>query len=203
MQKLIELANRIEDGELRKKVVDYIKDPTPSHKDFKKYPKGEWEKIKTYFSVGGLPVERDVLKHTIAVTELCLDVAKTVEKNFGTKVNKDVLVAGALLHDVMKLLEWKMTSAGPEHTGVMLDHSFLGVAELYRREFPEEVIHMIASHFGETGPTPPRTLEAYILNQVDSMLSMIEYNANVKTKQSQMVLLDEEMIKKLAGKKEE
>lgn len=203
MKQLIELANKIQDKELRKKVIDFIKDPTPTHKDFKKYPKGNWEEIKTYFSVGGTPVERDVLNHTIAVTELCMNVADVVEKNYNAKVNKDYLIAGALLHDVMKLIEWKMGKAGPEHTGVMLDHSFLGAVELYQREFPEEVIHMVASHFGEHGPTPPRTLEAYILHSIDNFLAMIEYNTNLPSQKSSgipLIFLDDETVKKLSEK---
>jgi 7,8-dihydroneopterin 2',3'-cyclic phosphate phosphodiesterase len=202
---LIRLAERIKDESLRKKVVDYIRDPTPTHKDFKKYPKEEWEKVKTYFSIGGVPAERDVLNHTIAVTEMCAHLGETIEKNYGTKVNMDALVAGALIHDAMKLIEWKMGKMGPEHTGVMLDHTFLGVAELYARGFPEDVIHIVAAHFGENGPTPPRTMEAYIVHSVDSLLSTIEYNINAGKAKSQlpMLYLDQETLDKLKQDKGE
>ena len=37
MQKLIELANSIENVELKKKVIDLIKDPKLSNPSFKKY----------------------------------------------------------------------------------------------------------------------------------------------------------------------
>ncbi len=203
MKQLLELAEKIQNKELRKKVIDFIKDPTPTHKDFKKYPKGKWDEIKTWFSVGGSPVERDVLNHTSAVTELCISIADIVERNYKTTVNKDFLIAGALLHDVMKLVEWKMGELGPEHTGIMLDHSIMGSAELYSREFPEEIIHIVASHFGEHGPTAPRTIEAYIVYNVDSFLAMIEYNINLpkqKAQQLPMILFDDETIKKLGEK---
>ena len=203
MKQLLELAEKIQNKELRKKVIDFIKDPTPTHKDFKKYPKGKWNEIKTWFSVGGSPVERDVLNHTAAVTELCISIADIVERNYKTTVNKDFLIAGALLHDVMKLVEWKMGELGPEHTGIMLDHSIMGSAELYSREFPEEIIHIVASHFGEHGPTAPRTIEAYIVYNVDSFLAMIEYNINLpkqKAQQLPMILFDDETIKKLGEK---
>lgn len=204
MKQFIDLAENIKDEELRKKVVDIIKNPTLSHKEFKKYPKADLEKARTLFNVGGMgPVERDVLNHTIAVTELCIKTAEIIEKNYGLKINKDYLIAGALLHDIMKIFEWKITKEGPEHTGVLLDHSFLGVAELYHRGFPEGVIHIVASHFGEHGPTPPRNFEALIFHYLDTLLSLTEYHHNAMHKQKQqipMVLLDEETLKKIAEK---
>lgn len=206
MEQLIELTNQIKDGELRKKVAGFLKNPSLSHKDFKKYPKEDLKKAKTPFSVGGGVAKRDVLNHTIAVTELCIKTAEVAEKNFGVKVNKDYLIAGAILHDMMKLFEWKIDEEGdPVPTGVLLDHSFLGVAELYYRGFPERVIHMVASHFGEHGPTPPRNFEALVLHYVDSMLALVEFHqAGGHSKEHHMpiLVLDEDTMKKLREGKE-
>jgi 7,8-dihydroneopterin 2',3'-cyclic phosphate phosphodiesterase len=207
MERLIELANQIKDNGLRKRVVDFLKNPSLSHKEFKKYPKEDLKKAVTPFSVGGAgTVKRDVLNHTIAVTELCIKTAEVAEKNFGVKVNKDYLIAGAVLHDMMKLFEWKLDEDGdPMHTGVLLDHSFLGVAELYAKGFPERVIHMVASHFGEHGPTPPRNFEALILHHVDNMLAVVEFHqsgGHAKEHHMPIVVLDEDTIKKLRESKE-
>ncbi len=207
MEKLIELAQKIEDKDLRNKVLELLKNPTLTHKDFKKYEAADIKKVKTPFSVGSIgSTERDVLNHVVAVTELCMDTAKVVEKNYGLKVNKDYLLAGALLHDIGKLFEWKMEGGSSEHTGILLDHTFIGVAELYARGFPEQVIHIVASHFGEAGPTPPRNFEALILHHVDSMLSLTEFYNNIYKDKSEMrmplIVLDEETIKKLSGKEE-
>ncbi len=206
MKQLLELAEKIQDKELRKKVIDFVKNPAPSHKDFKKYPVEKLENAHTPFSVGGMgTVMRDVLNHTISLTEICMQTADSLQKNFGLKVNKDYLIAGAIVHDVMKVIEWKMAHGAPEHTGVLLDHSMLGVAELYKRDFPEAVIHIVASHFGEGGPTQPRNYEALIVHYIDSMLSIAEFQINAGKQQSQMPLLvlDEETIKKLGEKPEE
>src|SRR4030042_3748537 len=119
MERLIELAEKIKDKELRDKVVGFIKNPTLTHKDFKKYPKEDVEKVKTPFSVGGTgTAERDLLNHTIAVTNLCIDAADTIEKQYGTKINKDHLIAGALLHDMMKMFEWKNEGGKIKPTGI-------------------------------------------------------------------------------------
>jgi 7,8-dihydroneopterin 2',3'-cyclic phosphate phosphodiesterase len=209
MKQLIELANKIKDNDLRKKVVEFLKDPTLSHKGFKKYPMEKIEKVKTPFAVSGsAPVERgDLIKHTITVTDLCLKTAETMEKEYKIPINKDNLVAGAILHDIMKIYEWKAGKDGVEHTGIMLDHSFLGVAELYHRGFPEGVIHVIAAHYGEHGPTPPRNFEALILHHIDTLVSLTEYHyyGNVKTTKEipQLLLLDEETIRKMIGEKTE
>jgi 7,8-dihydroneopterin 2',3'-cyclic phosphate phosphodiesterase len=45
----------------------------------------------------------------------------------------------------------------------------LGTSELHARHFPEKVVHIVASHFGENGPTPPQTVEAYIVHAIDNM----------------------------------
>lgn len=201
MQKLIELAGAIENEELRKKVIEFIKNPKLSNPDFKKYPKENLEKVRTPFSVGNMgTAERDVVNHTVTNTELCLQVTDTFEKNYGVKINRDNLISGSLLHDIMKIYEWKIDEEGdPVPTGVMLDHSFLGVAELYARGFPEEVIHIVASHFGEHGPTPPKNLEALIFHYVDTLTSLTEFFTNVKAKKQQMpvIVLDEETFKKM------
>jgi 7,8-dihydroneopterin 2',3'-cyclic phosphate phosphodiesterase len=202
MKELIKLAKKIKDKELEKKVIDVLKNPNLSSKDFKKYPSMKMEDVRTPFSVGGgVSVERDVLNHTLAVVDACERVADVFEKRYGLSLNRDHLIAGAILHDIMKIFEWRLGAQGVEHSGILLDHTMLATAELYHRNFPEQVIHMVASHFGETGPTPPRSFEALILHYVDNMLSIAEYHmyAAVQSTQMPIVLLDEETIKKISG----
>lgn len=207
MKRLLKLAREIKNKSLRKKVVDFLKDLRLSNKDFKKYPK---EKLKTAGSLfviptsGMGPIERDVIEHTVALTELCIKAVDTFKKNYGLKVNKDFLIAASILHDLMKVFEYKRDKSGElEPTGIMLDHTMLGVAELYSHDFPEEVIHIVASHFGEAGPTPPRTFEAIIFHQLDSLVSVIEYYHHVKKKMDhQIVFLTEEDLRRLGEKTE-
>jgi 7,8-dihydroneopterin 2',3'-cyclic phosphate phosphodiesterase len=206
MEELIQLAEKIKDKELKKKVVEFLKDPRLSHEEFKKYPKEEIENVRTPFSVAGHgTVERgDLARHIVSVTELCIKTAENLEKNYGIPINMDYLIAGALLHDIMKVFEWKIEGSEVKHTGILLDHSMLAVAELYHRGFPEGVIHVIASHFGEAGPTPPRNFEALILHHVDSLVSMVEFHLSAPKEQPvQLLLLDEETVRKLTGESTE
>lgn len=208
MKQLIELAQKIKNEELRKRVVEFLKNPQLTHKDFKKYPKMEVDEAKTLFTVGGpqggVTVERDVLNHTLALADICLKIADTVERSYGIPINRDNLIAAAILHDIMKIFEHKMGPQGLEHTGVLLDHTMLAVGEFYHRGIPEEVIHIIASHFGETGPTPPKNFEALIFHHLDSLLSLTEFHLYAPKAQQpmQLVVLDDETIRKLGGKPE-
>jgi len=202
MEKLIELSNKIEDKKLRKLVVDFLKDPTPSNEHFKKYPKADIETAITPFSMSGMgSVERDVLNHTIALVESCEKISDVLEKTHGLPLNRDILIASAIVHDIMKLFEWRKGPQGVEHTGVMLDHTMFATSELYSRGFPEEVVHIVAAHFGESGPTPPRSFEALLLSQIDSVLAGIEFRMLAPDAQAQqavqMIFLDDETMKKM------
>jgi 7,8-dihydroneopterin 2',3'-cyclic phosphate phosphodiesterase len=206
MQKLIELAQRIKDEKLRKKVIDFLEDMKLSSKDFEKYKHMPIEEARTLFTVGQPPitVERDILNHTLALADVCLRVADIIEKNYGISINKDDLLAAAILHDLPHLFEYKRGESGLEHTGIMLDHTMLGVAEYYHRNFPESVIHIIASHAGEHGTTPPRNFEALIFHYCDTLLSLVEFHLySQKQQQVQVVLLDEDMLKKITGENTE
>lgn len=207
MKKLIELAKKIEDEKLREKVVEFIKTPLLSHKDFKKYPKMKLEEAKSLFTVsspqGPITVERDIVEHSVTLAQLCMKVADIFEEHYNIKLNRDYLIAASLLHDITKIFEWKKSKGGIEHTGIPLDHTMLGVAELYKREFPEDVIHIVASHFGETGPTPPRSFEALIFHYLDSMLAIIEFYLSPKKKEPiQFVVVDERLFKKISEESE-
>lgn len=209
MKKLIELTKKLKDEELRKKVVSFLKNPKLSNKDFEKYPMMSVKEGRTVFSISPAtpPIERDILNHTIALVQLCEKTAKTIKSVYDIPVNEDNLIAAAILHDIMHLFEYKKSKTeGMTHSGIMLDHTMLAVAELYHRNFPEDVIHIIASHFGEGGPTPPRSFEALILHHLDTMLAMTEYHLYATTQPQQQIpilFLDEESIKKLSGESSE
>jgi len=207
MKKLLKLAERIEDKTLRKKVINFLKDLRLTSKYFKKYPKERLEDAGSLFVVptSGLgPIERDIVNHTVALTDLCIKTADNFNKNYGLKLKKDFLIAASILHDLMKVFEYKRDKDRDlEPTGIMLDHTMLVVAELYKRDFPEEVIHIVASHYGESGPTPPRSFEAVIFHHLDTLVSIVEYYHKGKKKlDKQIMLLTEEELKRLGEKAE-
>ncbi len=126
--------------------------------------------------IGGL------LEHTAGVAAICKAAAA-----YYPLVNKDLLLSGAILHDIGKTKTYKL-ERGFEGTdqGKLIGHLVLGVNMIERAitglfgNRPEDagdpvlmsLIHLLVSHHGimEWGsPVEPLTLEACILHHADNM----------------------------------
>jgi len=86
-------------------------------------------------------------------------------------VNMDVLISGAILADVGKLLEYELDKEGKAvqgKYGQYLRHPFSGVSLAEECGVPPEVCHIIAAHAQE-GDLVKRTTEAYIVHHADFM----------------------------------
>jgi len=86
-------------------------------------------------------------------------------------VNMDVLIAGAILADVGKLLEYELGKDGKSiqgKYGKYLRHPFSGVSLAEQCGVPPAVCHIIAAHAVE-GDMIKRTVEAYIVHHADFM----------------------------------
>ncbi len=122
-----------------------------------------------------------LLEHSLSLVKLVHSIVPLYEG-----INEDLLVVGALLHDVGKIQEMSYErSFDYTDEGKLLGHITIGV-ELVSdkiREidgFPRELAmllkHMLLSHHGlyEYGsPKRPKTVEATILNYLDDMDSKI------------------------------
>ena len=111
-----------------------------------------------------------LLQHTLATVKLALALCDVVEGIYGAEVNRDVVLAATILHDVMKAPCYMELENGRyllSPLGERLDHVTLAVSELARRGFPLEVLHAVAAHHAEHGPTSPKTLEALIVHVAD------------------------------------
>ncbi|SRR5579871_22536 len=86
-------------------------------------------------------------------------------------VNVDVVVAGAILADVGKLLEYEVGPDGKarqSERGEALRHPFTGVALALECGVPDPVCHIIAAHAAE-GDLVKRSTEAFIVHHADFM----------------------------------
>jgi len=116
------------------------------------------------------PSPCSMLEHIRGVVRISSEtekVLKSVYKN-KLKINRDYLIAGALLHDIGKLVEYKEEKGKfmKSKSGTLLRHPFSGVGICYDQGIPEEVIHIIAVHSKE-GDGFKRTPEAVILHHAD------------------------------------
>jgi putative nucleotidyltransferase with HDIG domain len=86
-------------------------------------------------------------------------------------VDMDITIAGAILADVGKLLEYTKDAdgkSGKSDTGKYLRHPFTGVSLARSCGVPDAVCHIIAAHAGE-GNMVTRTPEAYVVHHADFM----------------------------------
>ena len=167
--RLMNAINLIGDEELRKKVIDVIndlkieidgvifeglelKDAPASLSRHHSYP-------------GGL------LEHIISTVKIALTLCNCVEEVYGSKVDRDSVLAGVILHDIFKPLMYVPKEGGgyrPSALAEKIDHLTLITAELIRRGFPIDIIHIVCSHHGDAGPLSPKTLEALICHVADA-----------------------------------
>ena len=113
------------------------------------------------------------MDHKRAVVHIARDAGEKVNAMFHGEltVNMDVLIAGAILADVGKLLEYELDENGKAvqgSYGKYLRHPFSGVSLAEQAGVPAEVCHIIAAHAGE-GNMVKRSTEAYIVHHVDFM----------------------------------
>ena len=112
------------------------------------------------------------MEHKRAVVHIAVNGAKAMQEFFGNNlpINMDYLVAGAILIDVGKLIEYVLEDdvAVVGKTGKLLRHPFSGVALAMRFGVPDEICHMIATHSSE-GDLGKRTIESIIIHHADFM----------------------------------
>lgn len=116
-----------------------------------------------------------LLEHTLQVV---LTVEKLAEAY--TYLDKDLLVAGAILHDIGKIKEFNYAPViDYNHDGRMLGHIVLGLQmleeklnalESFPRDLATRLKHMVTSHHGKyewQSPKRPKFAEAFVLHQAD------------------------------------
>jgi len=140
-----------------------------------KFKKAPAAKMMHHAYIGGL------LEHTLSMTLLADMVAGHYEG-----VNRDLLIAGTILHDIGKIREFEYNNR-IDYTdeGRLVSHIVIAVEMLQQKlnqleSFPQEkadlLKHMIISHHGERqfgSPEPPKTIEAVLLHFIDEIDSKV------------------------------
>ncbi|MCL7487317.1 MAG: HD domain-containing protein [Desulfobulbaceae bacterium] len=125
-----------------------------------------------------------LLEHTLSVAGLAVRIAEHYPA-----LDRDLLVAGALAHDLGKIREFSFAAVPFDYTtpGRLVGHLVLG-SEMVRQQageipdFPadrlDQLIHLILSHHGrhEFGaPCLPMTAEAILLHHLDDIDAKINF----------------------------
>ncbi|OGU75390.1 MAG: phosphohydrolase [Ignavibacteria bacterium RBG_16_34_14] len=110
------------------------------------------------------------MNHKRTAVQLSVDIAKRMKDNFRDeiKIDMDILIAGAILIDVGKLIEYDKVEGKlmTSKAGHLLRHPFSGVSMADRFGLPYEVQHIIAYHAKE-GDLAKRSVEAIIVHHAD------------------------------------
>ncbi len=131
-----------------------------------------------------------VLIHSFEVATIAFNLC--IDEPILHLVKQDLVVAGALLHDIGKLFSYKFDGAVIEMTteGQLFEHSFIGAN--FIDNFAESLFpaidkrtehklrllkHIILSHHGKQeygAAVPPRCLEAHIVHLADGLSATAE-----------------------------
>ena len=167
---LINYINQIQNPELKKFVHDVFNDKEIREK-FKLHPAS----IELHHNwKGGL------LQHTLEVLRYC-----ELSAEMFPSLNKDLLIAGAIMHDIGKLRELAVTSRiKGTKKGQLKGHIVMGFAFMYEKlknynideDTKDKLLHIILSHHGEKqygSPKEPMIPEAVVVHHADAMSAKI------------------------------
>lgn len=164
IRKLFPELEEIGNPELREKVVDVWQEAIQA---------GGWtpaDLMRIPFTLLADNVNIMYLEHIRTVCQMCIAMEKVLNDAYGdrVKINHDHLVAGALLADVGKMLEYVERDGnivkGP--AGEYLRHPFSGVGLCYKHDVPDAVMHVVATHSKE-GDHVKRFPESIIFHHAD------------------------------------
>lgn len=166
---LLPEINRIADANLRDKVAAVWNEAITTGCGGKGWTFDELRAVKFTLLAGD--IKMTFIDHIRSGAQQCLAIADVLEGLFPgmIPINRDHLLAGSLLADVGKPLEYDKDAAGnvvQGSFGQMLRHPFSGVAMCYKHELPAEVMHIIATHSHE-GDKVQRSIESIIFHHAD------------------------------------
>lgn len=170
LKDLIKLTKNIKDEKIKNAVLDFIKNPLPTHNEIE----------NTNITIENSPAsirwhhkyEGGLIEHIISVAKLSLNIAQGLEEVYDLDINKDLLIAGAILHDIMKPFNYTKNEEDNSYDHISnftLEHLTLMVAEMYKRNIPMDLIKLVATHHGEHGAMRPDSIEGWILHYADNI----------------------------------
>lgn len=152
--------NEIKDTDLRAKVVRVWEDL---------WAESEWTDINDVPTSPEIPYPH--VPHNRSVLAMALAVADAYARFHGVHVNRDYLIAAAVLQDASKVVEFQPGPTGRAELteiGKMYPHGFWGGHVALERGLPDAIVHIILNHTPQS-PKFPDSLEGKILYYVDQL----------------------------------
>jgi putative nucleotidyltransferase with HDIG domain len=160
---------KINDTSLREKVAAVWNEAITTGCGGKGWSFDELRAVKFTLLAGD--IEMTFVEHLNSCARQCIAIAEVLKSSFSCDipVQRDFLIAGSLLADVGKPLEFDKDASGKVVQGTFgqqLRHPFSGVALAYKHGIPGEVMHIIATHSHE-GDKMERSIESIIFHHAD------------------------------------
>lgn len=137
-----------------------------------------WEELwamSTWSDIADIPTSGEIkypnLPHTQCIVDMVLAVADAFERHHGVKVDRDILIASAVLQDASKVVEYEPAGDGTSrHTAIgrTYGHGFWCAHLAAQKNVPHAVSHIILTH-GSAAPKFPDSLEGKILYHIDQL----------------------------------
>lgn len=128
-----------------------------------------------------------LLEHSLSVASLCDRILENYE-HLEPPISRDLVIAGALMHDIGKIYEldfdkgFRYTTEGQLIGHVVIGYQLLVDIANSIEGFPEKIRihlgHLILSHQGKLeygSPKTPTSLEAFVLHSADELDSKINH----------------------------
>lgn len=132
-----------------------------------------------------------LLEHTLEIIKIC-----DLMSDLHPELNRDILICGAMLHDLGKIEElsfepvFEYTDKGKLLGHIVMSAMLVNEEAKKIKDFPEELkdclIHVILSHQGKlefASPVVPKTLEAIALYQADELSAKVNAYKNAILKE--------------------
>lgn len=125
--------------------------------------KGNWQDIRDVPFTLLIPTKKNLIDHTRSVTQMATAVARVRQD-----LDFDIVVAGALVHDVGKLLEYEFKNGKyiKSDYGRRIRHPVSGYHIVLEAGLPLEIAHIVAAH-SEEGEKVSRSSEAILIHHCD------------------------------------
>jgi putative nucleotidyltransferase with HDIG domain len=134
----------------------------------------QWKSIEAMPWIPGLAEYITNVQHTVGAARIGMAIVKTINASQdvapGASIDLDTVIAGCILHDVGKLLEY----TGPENhdgektpLGKRMLHHILGAHLAIRVGLSAEIVHCVEAH--REPESYERSLEAQIVGWADRL----------------------------------
>ncbi len=166
IEELKRLADHVEDSEVKRALLDILERPELTYSNTNPLVKLEDSPAaprKHHFFTGGL------LLHTFSVVKLAEKVSRVVEEVYGIRVNRDLVIAASILHDIYKYYQYMKdnTYGGYKiREDWYLAHNYAIIGELIMRKAPEKLIRVVSEVHGDV---PLTTIEGLVVHLADSL----------------------------------